>query len=106
MSEERKSDWKTEYEDWRRSGKTQAEYCKSKGLNVTSFKNGVFRMRQTSGKRVWEKRGQSSPFVSIQIPEVEAPYCEIRFGGGSRITIDKPEAVMELGMLIRSLKNA
>ena len=106
MNKNGKSDWEAIYADWQKSGKTQKVYCQNKKLNYSTFKNSIYRERHMRKKINSQQLESVSPFVSVAVPELQIPYCEIRFGIGSQITIDSPEAIKELGTLIRSLKHA
>jgi len=106
MGKQSQYDWGKEYTQWRASGETQAGYCKSRGLKFTAFKNGIYRARNLQKKTEMPRMAKASRFVPVGITEMQTSYCEIRFGNGSRITIDRPEAIAELGRLMRGLKNA
>ena len=103
------TDWEEVYGEWKKSGQAQQEYCKTKGIGVSAFKNGVVRQR----KKVHAKLAdESSPFVAVKIkPETAAEpkrsesqvYCEIHFGTGGRVVIEDKEALEGLRQLVGAL---
>ena len=89
--------WEDIYYDWKSSGQTQRDYCKTKGISFGRFKNQTYKLGIS---------GRASPFKAIEISTPEKddhPYCEIKFEGGNQIIIENRESLMYLKQLIRSV---
>ena len=106
-----KEAWGDRYAEWKKSGQTQAAYCKSRGLNLWRFKGGVQRARrkgpfsdEVGDKRVGffrvklEGAGQAKRFSSGL-----EPFCEIRFSGKAGIRIETMESLALIRDLVRAL---
>ena len=103
------TDWEEVYGEWKKSGQAQQEYCKTKGIGVSAFKNGVVRQRKKGQAKL---ANEGRPFVAVKIkPETDAEpkrlesqaYCEIRFGTGGRVVIEDKEALEGLRQLVGAL---
>tara|TARA_B100000586_G_C20003051_1_gene381328 strand:+ start:91 stop:387 length:297 start_codon:yes stop_codon:yes gene_type:complete len=89
--------WEDIYYDWKSSGQTQRDYCKTKGISFGRFKNQTYKLGIS---------GRESSFKAIEISnatEEKHPYCEIKFEGGNQIIIENRESLMYLKQLIRSV---
>ena len=92
-----KKKWEEIYYNWKSSGQTQREYCKSKNIPFGRFKNQTYKLGIS---------GRESKFKAIEISsskEEKHPYCEIKFEGGNQIVIESRESLIYLKQLIRSV---
>jgi len=92
-----KKQWQKIYEEWKSSGQTQREYCKTRGISFGIFKNQAHKLGLSA-------RGSKFKAIEIGNPKEEiSPYCEIKFEGGNQIVIESRESLVYLKQLIRSV---
>lgn len=83
------------YSEWKKSGKTQREFCEEKGLRLSWFKYHLFEERRLGVLGDGDEIG----FVPVQIADTERKaelqdaYCEILFYGKQGIRIETLETV-------------
>ena len=91
MSSER-IDWRGEVKNWERSGKSQSEYCRERGLDTKTFYNWKSKM----------KHEQSSKFVAIG-GEVSKLGVEVVAPSGVRVCLGKDVPAERIAEVVRCL---
>lgn len=105
-----KDGWVSAYEGWRRSGKTQREYCDEAGVPFTRFKYWVKKVRGAGlvqGKTETSDGCSRGGFSQVHIDEVDVcdgeAYCEIWFSGKKSVRIESRKNWGQLCDLVRGL---
>ena len=79
---------------WQKSGQRISEYCREKGIKLSTFCGWVKRYNEGDKKRGGFKE------IIIENSEKEAPYCEIKFEGKHKIRIESKESLINLKQMI------
>jgi len=97
-----RAEWVRIVSVFERTGPTQAEFCKARGLTLSTFRLWLYRLRKGQGKRQ-QRRPKLVELVSV--PEradesacvLRVGACEVRFSG-------RPD-VEYLSALLRAVEN-
>ena len=106
MSKKRtKEAWESLCKEWEVSGQRQPEYCKNKGIPLSSFKAHRSQMREAEKKSGCD----FSELVLREETVAEAgldgssPYCTIQFKEMGSVVIESAEAIRELRAMLWSI---
>ena len=93
------SEWQDLIEAYKQSGQTQADFCRERGLDPTTF-NGWLRGRTGPGKR---KKTPKVSFAQVEMPMRSTPEVEIELPGEVRVRIRNGGSPAALAELIREV---
>ncbi len=100
------------YAEWKKSGKTQREFCDEKGLRMSWLKYHFLEGRKSGVLTESRRRDNKAvdgemAFAPVQIKEAEKKespaYCEILFFGEVGIRIETQESMASLKVLMSLL---
>jgi hypothetical protein len=94
--------WERVIEAFGRSGQNQREYCESRGVRYTAFRNWLYRLRHEVGTQPRCRRGKAQ-FVQV-VPTAPVPgvLCKVRLGTAEVFFSELPPAAY-LGDLLRTM---
>jgi len=87
-------------ESFNSSGQSQADFCRERGINATTF-NGWLRGRVGGGKA--RVRKPKVKFARVDVPVNTRPEVEIALPGGVRVLIRNGGSVGQVAELIREV---
>ena len=104
--------WERHVVAWRKSGQSQREFCKARGLKLTTFRNYTRRFpvksEHPSRRRRAPKSTPAKTFAPVKItdaPSISGTY-ELDLGGGRRLRVPIDCDVEHVAALVAALGSA
>jgi len=97
--------WEKQVKAWRRSGRTQREYCKSKKLSLFSLQSWSRKFPEKSSKEPVTKRRSSATFMPLNITSTTGSHdFSLELTNGRKLSFSATIETSKITEVIQALE--
>lgn len=108
----RSDDWSAEIEAWESSGQSKKDYCKARGISLSSFYNWYSKLRQTAassqnGKPNERLKTRKNPFIPLTPPNISSsdPAFTLTLSNDARLSWQGEASPTYIMSLIKAMQS-
>lgn len=96
--------WQKTIETWQNSGMSIREFCKSEGLQESTFYNWRKKLTDSQSQVNRQVLKDSSAFIKVALPESEHAFLELELSSGSTLRIPPGADKKTLSSVLSALR--